>query len=346
MPRAHPLQHELPYMLNKYHLGDIAQITPIHSQLSFSGAQIWKVQAFGENLCLRAWPENTSKERILAIQSVIKYASARIHTPLAVALPTKTGELLIEHENRNWELTAWLCGEALPQAMASAEQVVAACQVLATWHAAVQDYPGNNMFPLSGEGMSAGVRNRTELLEQWQAEKLQQIKTAGKNSRWQSQIAFICDFFPQFHAVYANSLHVWSQQRLPLQICLRDVWRPHLLFTGNAVTGLIDYDAMQLECVSGDIVRLLGSLVADDTLLWERGMEAYNAIRPLSSQERELVPLLDATATVLSYLQWLSWLIIERREFANLQGVDARICEIQTRLEHLRQKLSRQLWIP
>src|SRR5207237_4695271 len=100
----------------------------------------------------------------------------------------------------------------------------------------------------------------------------------------------VSDRVPQVLAILAH-----RDLPLPVQPCLCDVWHDHVLFTGDDVTGLIDYGAVKEDNVAADLARLLGSLVGDDRALYEMGLDAYAAVRPLAEQERQLVPLLDRT---------------------------------------------------
>jgi Ser/Thr protein kinase RdoA (MazF antagonist) len=107
----------------------------------------------------------------------------------------------------------------------------------------------------------------------------------------------------------------WATVELPLQWRLTDIWHDHVLFSGERVTGVIDFDAATIDTLTGDIARLLGSLVADDTQRWQLGLAAYESQRSLTSAEREIIPLLDASGTVLSAANWVRWLSspVERR---------------------------------
>jgi homoserine kinase type II len=125
---------------------------------------------------------------------------------------------------------------------------------------------------------------------------------------------------------------------VPLQVCLRDVWSAHVLFTGNRVTGLIDFDALKVDSVATDIARLLGSYASDNTELWSEGVLAYHQVRPLSVAEREAIAVYDLSAVLLTGLQWLEWILLEGRDFEAshvLPRLDATI----GRLEHLSQCL-------
>jgi homoserine kinase type II len=104
------------------------------------------------------------------------------------------------------------------------------------------------------------------------------------------------------------------------------------LFAGDRVTGFIDFGAVNVESVSGDIARLLGDAACDDTSLWTAGLEAYRSVRELSPAERELIPVFDASGKLLSGMQWLTWIYIERRTFADRPAVIARLDQLIDRL--------------
>ncbi|MBX9787991.1 MAG: phosphotransferase [Pirellulales bacterium] len=120
--------------------------------------------------------------------------------------------------------------------------------------------------------------------------------------------------------------------RVPLQPALRDIHGEHVLFVGDQVTGIIDYGAMRFETVAGDIARLLGSLAPNDQSSWQAGFAAYETVRPLSTTERELVGVFDSSGVLLGAMNWLNWLFVEQRKFANLARVQMRITELLTRL--------------
>ncbi|HYO24252.1 MAG TPA: phosphotransferase, partial [Lacipirellulaceae bacterium] len=95
---------------------------------------------------------------------------------------------------------------------------------------------------------------------------------------------------------------------LPLQWRLGDVWHDHVLFTGNRVTGLLDFGAAGIDSPAGDVARLLGSLAADDADAWALGLAAYEAVRKLSPDEWQAAEAFDATGSTLAAWNWLRWL--------------------------------------
>src|SRR5262249_7371727 len=92
----------------------------------------------------------------------------------------------------------------------------------------------------------------------------------------------------------------WSQRKVPLQPCVCDLWHDHVLFTADAVSGLIDFGSVKEDDVAVDLARLLGSLIGDDAALWEVGFQAYERIYPFGTQDRALARDLDPIGTILS----------------------------------------------
>src|SRR5262249_20387618 len=117
----------------------------------------------------------------------------------------------------------------------------------------------------------------------------------------------------------------WQDKEWQLQFCLCDIWRPHVLFVGDRVSGVIDYGSIKPDHVAGDVARLLGSWVMDDQELWHRGIEAYADVKPLSLHERRLVAVLDHSGTVLSLATWLLWLWRDQRTFDNVPAAAQRL---------------------
>jgi homoserine kinase type II len=129
----------------------------------------------------------------------------------------------------------------------------------------------------------------------------------------------------------------------PVQVVLRDVWSAHVLFgetpdTRDAVTGLVDFDALRVDSVATDLARLLGSYAQKDALAWQQGLAAYEEVRPLSVTERQLVTAYDQTAALLTGVTWLQWVLVDKKTFP-LHVVLARLDATLSRLEHLSSQL-------
>ena len=70
-----------------------------------------------------------------------------------------------------------------------------------------------------------------------------------------------------------------SARVVALQPCLRDARPEHLLFTGERVTGLVDFGAMAIESVAADLARLLAEWVGADRSARADALDAYSAVR-------------------------------------------------------------------
>ena len=71
-----------------------------------------------------------------------------------------------------------------------------------------------------------------------------------------------CRRFIGVREAIAEELDAAQRFRVPVQPCLRDVWHDHILFDGDAVSGIIDPAAARTDTVAADISRLVGSLVS------------------------------------------------------------------------------------
>jgi hypothetical protein len=92
---------------------------------------------------------------------------------------------------------------------------------------------------------------------------------------------------------------------------------------------------MRDDSVAVDLSRLLGSLVGDDDQGWLHGLQVYQQIRPLSRAEYELIGTLDSSTILLSGMNWLRWIYVDRRLFDDKYQVSSRLNQIAARLSKL-----------
>jgi homoserine kinase type II len=312
----------------------------------FSGALFWRLDTLRGPLCLRRWPdEYPGPERLSFIHSVLDHVHARGFTAIPVPIRTMAGESYCAVDGHLWELTAWLPGIADYLAKPTADKLAAAMSALAHWHLAAADYPRAGDI----EGQSAGLQSRLAHLSRLRPDGLAQLSIdaetkAVKEPEWRElgglATRLIAGFFRIAPAVAAK-LAKAASIRVPLQPCIRDIWHDHVLFETNRVSGIIDFGAMRIETVAGDLARLLGSLAGDDLVAWQQGLAAYKAIRPLSDGEAALVPVFDESAMLLAGFNWLDWVAVSRRQFDDPAEVIRRLQTIVNRLEFLSNSYAR-----
>ena len=121
-----------------------------------------------------------------------------------------------------------------------------------------------------------------------------------------------------------NQLRPFANQTLPIQPVVRDLRAEHLFFNGDQLSGLIDFDAMQMDSIAYDLARLTSTMGLDDGQI-QFALASYSSVRPIQPTEEALIPLLRAASQLLVPLQWIQWLMIEQRVFANTQMVKKRI---------------------
>lgn len=124
-----------------------------------------------------------------------------------------------------------------------------------------------------------------------------------------------------------------SECQVPVFPVTRDLWHDHVLFTGDEVTGIVDFGAMRIDSAACDLSRLLGSLVGNDREAWEFARRAYNSTRPLSADEWKLAEALDEANMILAGLNWLDWICVQGRIFEDYAAIFARLDDILLRLE-------------
>lgn len=163
----------------------------------------------------------------------------------------------------------------------------------------------------AGDGAQPSLRQRAVRLDRLRDGELvdlqrivERLPAGAERRRAQAVLALAERLIPSEH----EKSRRWREAVLPLQWCLRDVQHDHVLFTGDEVTGLIDFGAAAWDAPAVDVARLLGSLVGDDAAAWQRGLAAYEEVRPLSDDDRQAIGFLDSSAVVLAPLNWLRWL--------------------------------------
>jgi homoserine kinase type II len=295
----------------------------------FSGAAIWRLEGAAGTLCLRAWPTgDPTPERLNWIHALMDQAWQAGLRFVPALIASRHGTTWSEHAGRLWEVTTWQPGRADYHGQPTRARLEAACLALARLHAAWAGTGGRH-------GACPAIERRLARTREWD-----RLIRSG----WRPSVAAGDPIAPSAERVWQllGSRLDWLEQVLrphsagsvALQPCLCDVWHDHVLFEGDAVTGLIDYGSVKVDHVAVDLARLLGSLVGDDKDLWAAGLGAYRGVQPLSADEEKLVGVLDETGTLLGAANWLRWLYRDGRSFEDRTAIARRLTGLLERLEH------------
>jgi homoserine kinase type II len=233
-----------------------------------------------------------------------------------VPVSTVSGLTLAEHERTFWELEPWMEGEAELLASPDPIRVRAAFSGLAAFHQAL----GENVV----EGVSPGIVNRLAEVEAWQAvgfPRLEQCLATRARSpldslavQWLAAARLVA---PRIR----ERLREARRQTVVAQPCLRDARPEHFLFQNAELTGLVDFGAMGVDTVATDLARLLSEWSLDSDSTRGGAIQAYSAIRPLSTIEHGLIPVFEETSSLLTGGRWAIWHYFEGREFRDSKAV-------------------------
>jgi Ser/Thr protein kinase RdoA (MazF antagonist) len=246
----------------------------------YSGAAVYAGSSNDDApaFALKGYPPGYPADRLRQIH---RWQAAAGHLPFVPALvPTRAGATFAEADGRLWELSAWMPGAADFRSHPSDARLAAACAAVAALHRAWEPAtPTLAPFP--------AVARRLAVLADWRSAGL----PSAVVSRW---------------AGWAErELAPLAGRPVAVRPCLCDVHHDHVLFAGDAVSGVIDYGAMKADHPAVDLARLLGDLVPDDAARVRAGVAAYHAAGGSPAVTPELVTLLDRTGAVGGAAFWL-----------------------------------------
>lgn len=297
-----------------------------------SGARFWRIGAPQGPLCLRRWPaEHPSAERLGWIHAVLEHVHRAGLTYVPVPLRTASGDSFVEAGGHLWELAPWMPGVADYRRSPNRTRLEAAMQALARFHVAAATFPG--AAARSGPSPAIGERRRrlVDLLGGDLGELLASVGRSGVSELSERAKRFEA----LFSAEAARVLRLLDEVAAivtALHPCIRDIHDEHVLFTGDVVTGLIDFGAMRIETPAADVSRLLGSMAQSDANARRVGIEAYRSTVPFSEDELKLATALDQSTLLLAPANWFEWLGRQGREFEDMGAIVARIDRFLKRL--------------
>jgi len=303
-------------------------IEPIRG--GWSGSRLWKVtDEAGREFCLRQWPlEHPTPQRLTFIHTVLQRVAVRL--PIVPSpLWSQSGATFHQYGGRLWELAPWMPGEADFHSRPTRGKLRSAMNALARFHIAAPDRE-------SKVGPAPAWLDRQRQANELVSGGLQQIEAAVMQPFDPALDTLAHRLLPLAREALQRDLAARFATIPPavsLQPAIRDIHHDHVLFTGDEVTGIIDFGAMRIDSPLADIARLVGSLVGDDREARQFALDTYAELRQLSEADRQVIGLLDETGLILAAFNWLRWLYVERRDMGEVCPIVRRLEEILKRLE-------------
>jgi Ser/Thr protein kinase RdoA (MazF antagonist) len=315
-------------ILQQYDIPENREVEYLGGAGGFSGAQIWKIGTSQRTYCLRRWPpSHPDRTRLDWINLVLSHALNQDCPFVAAPIESVTGQPYVSVSGFFWELSPWMPGEASFENDPNDVRLENAMTCLARFHLASAQV---NLGFLKSENATtrfSALKNAPQLVNELSQKPVESHSAAVSQLR-----QVVLSKGAGFAQSSALNLEPFTDAVFPTQPVIRDVWHDHVLFTGDEVTGMVDFGAMQLDNVALDLSRLLGSLVGTQPDRWPTAIEAYSKLRPLSGKEVEFIYALDQTAAFLGGLNWLKWILLENRSFESPEHVDKRLRYLIQRL--------------
>jgi homoserine kinase type II len=227
-------------------------------------------------------------------------------------------------------------GTANYECTPSSAKLRAAMVALARIHMCTIEIP--SAAAQQAAGAAPAISRRLSRLQDLTHGGGQQLARAIDDSVWPELAPLARQFLAVLPEAIPRALaRLMPLEKVPfrLQPCLRDIWHDHVLFTGNEVTGIVDFGAVNIDTPATDIARLLGSLAGDNATAWQTGLAAYATVRPLAENELHAVASLDTSGTLLAGCNWIRWIYIEGRQFDDRTQVMERFSRIAARTQLL-----------
>ena len=296
-----------------------------------SGSRFWKFEsAIGETL-LKAWPADFGDRRRLdTIDRWLGFAKSLPFIPSPIR--SRVGRTSVAHAGRFWQVLPWMPGRADLSDPPASARVVSAFRGLAQLHLGLANAPESR----SGKspGLTRRLRELSSILD-GEFSGLPAILMRKPESLSGTLALRWLEHANRLAPGLREPLEHASNLESRLQPCLRDARRDHFLFVGDELTGIVDFGAMDVDSVAGDLARLLGDwLIADRTGALRRiALDAYESIRPLDDLERRLRLQFERSTALLAPGHWVRWHFVEGRVFDDPEAVEAGLLRGLMRLE-------------
>ena len=325
-----PLDHMANEVLQLYDLGPIAKTIPLGNAGGFSGATLWRVQAQEGQFCLRLWPSGGYNPDYAWLHEILR-RGFEAGLPLATPILNRNGQSLVSLRGRSFELSPWMPGTADFNDDPSESRVRSLIECVARFHQTFRDsfrYAPSKAITMR----CAKLRSAPEVISKLNDGPLLRPPVKPIDHLARRLLTVLPERVNRLEPQLARFLSV-ELQTGPV---IRDLHHDHVLFTGDSITGIVDFGSMSIDSRCLDLARLVGSLEMENVPPWDLALDRYSQAvtefrtgselsNPLSPAEIELIELLHQCNVVVGALNWLDWILLQNRQFENEVGIEKRL---------------------
>jgi Ser/Thr protein kinase RdoA (MazF antagonist) len=307
----------------------ISPVVPLGNAGGLSGAGLYRFRAGRGDLVARRWPANRPHpEHLDQIHTWLAKAGDLGFVP--VPLRTLDGRSWVDEGGNAWEIAPWMPGTADPSRPPSPARLRLAFGALGAFL--------NRLAQGRSEGPSTGLAHRVSEIERLIHGGFAAITALLEGSPTDPASPLARHWLDRAFVLSPSvlkSTRVAASLPLPLQPCLRDARAEHFLFEGDRLSGLVDFGAMRVDSVAGDLARLLEEAVGPDRSARGEALAAFEAIRPLSDAESRAMGAFEKANALLEPFAWISWHFIDGRTFEQPDAVVKGLAKCLGRLDEV-----------
>ena len=293
-----------------------------------SGARLWRYRSGLGVLVLRLWPPHgPGRAHLEQVHRWLLATGDLGFVPVPIA--DRSGRTLQEYGGGLWELAPWMPGTSEDARPPAPTRVRSAFAALAAFH--------QRLASERRTGASPGLGHRHEEVARLLQGGFDALERAIRGSRDDDRPLAMRGLGLARAAAprLLDPLRGAAARAVPLQPCLRDARPEHFLFEGDRVSGLVDFGAMGVDCVAGDLARLIVDWLDGDSSARAAAMLSYERTRPLDVDEAALIDAFTSSTRLLMGERWIRWRYVEARHFEDPSSVGRGIARGLARLEPL-----------
>jgi Ser/Thr protein kinase RdoA (MazF antagonist) len=315
--------------------GEFANLAVIRDR-GLSQATVFRIETRASIFAIKLWPASIATERLLEIHAFQNHMTRCPEPILPRLVQWSDGHTLLEADGTRWEIAEWKPGAPIEKlGEISDEQLCQCADALAILHlqSAAQS---SAMHPPPGLAQRAQGITRALRAERSSAHRFLH-SIASHHSQSAAQV--LQDLSTRAHRILPavmDTIERMSRARVLCFWVLRDVWREHLLFQGNRLTGIVDLGAARMDWPGLDLVRAFGTLMSGSDPRWSFAIARYLETRPDTSITFASLEAVHRASVALSALQWIDWFAEGRFDWADSGSrAWARVIELQQQLVDL-----------